>query len=229
LTSFDETSAAEFPSPGLDPEKFLQYEAGVKARGEGWNAHASWWFTQIFGAIVPSPTGQSTPSGTPIVVKDNIGDGWNQGADIDGAWNFWNRFTFFGWFAWQEGEIDQTVYPAAGSPFVTRSHISRAMPISALLGVKYASADGVWYAEGVARGATDADKLSFKDKTDTQRIPPGGTPGFLVGDLRGGVKISEGLRLSAAIENIGDANYRIHGSGTNEVGINFVLGIDIRF
>lgn len=229
LTSFDETSAAEFPSPGLDPEKFLQYEVGVKARGESWNVHASWWYTQIFGAIIPSPTGLTTPSGTPIVAKANTGDGFNQGADIDGAWNFWDRFTVYGWFAWQEGAVDQTVFPAAGSPFTTRSHISRAMPLSALLGIKYEADEARWYAEGVVRGAADADKLSLKDKTDTQRIPPGGTPGYLVVDVRGGFKFSEMLRVSAAVENIGDVNYRIHGSGTNEVGINFVLGVDIRF
>ena len=36
-------------------------------------------------------------------------------------------------------------------------------------------------------------------------------------------------RLTAALENLTDEDYRIHGSGTNEPGFNAVLGVTVKF
>ena len=68
------------------------------------------------------------------------------------------------------------------------------------------------------------DKLSARDAGDTQRIPPGGTPGYLVASVRTGVQVTENLELNAALENITDEDYRIHGSGVNQPGINAIIG-----
>ncbi len=228
LTSFDETSAAEFPSPGLRPERFLQEEIGVKARGDGWTFETSYWETQISGAIVPSPNGAFSGA-TPIVVKSNVGDGSIHGANAQGSLELLDGLTSFGWVSWQEGSIDQIAFPAGGTPFETRAPVSRAMPLSAMAGLRYRDPHYDWFAELVVRGATRQDKLSFKDRTDTQRIPPGGTPGWVAVDLRGGLLVTDNVRLTAALENVANENYRIHGSGLNEPGLNFIIGVDIRF
>jgi len=228
LTSLDETSAKEFPTPGLDPERFLQEEIGIKARGDGWTAQASYWLTQIDGLIIPSPTGELFGT-TPVVRKSNVGDGYQQGAEIQGSLDFTKELTAFGWGSWQEGYVDQVRFQGTATPIVTRAPISRAMPLSGLLGMRYTGEGSRWYLEAVLRGSTKQDKLSLKDKTDTQRIPPGGTPGWLVADLRAGVRICENVLVTSALENVGNANYRIHGSGLNEAGVNFVIGLDIRF
>lgn len=227
LTAFDETSAKEFPSPGLNPERFLQEELGVKARGESWNAQVTYWETQIFGGIIPSPTGALFGT-TPVVAKDNTGDGYMHGAEVQGDWNFFNRFTTFAWASWQEGYVDQTLF-AGGTATNTRAPISRAMPLSGLLGLRYAGEESRWYAEVQFRGARRQDKLSFKDRTDLQRIPPGGTPGWVVADLRAGWRATENILITGALENIGNVDYRVHGSGINEPGVNFVVGVDVRF
>ena len=77
--------------------------------------------------------------------------------------------------------------------------------------------------------ADDQDQLALRDETDTSRIPPGGTPGYTVYNLRGGVDLSSDLSLTAAVENITDKNYRIHGSGVNEPGLNVVFSVSYRF
>jgi hemoglobin/transferrin/lactoferrin receptor protein len=39
----------------------------------------------------------------------------------------------------------------------------------------------------------------------------------------------DSLRLFAAVENITDKDYRVHGSGVNEPGTNAVLGLHLTF
>jgi len=81
----------------------------------------------------------------------------------------------------------------------------------------------------VARLAAAQDRLSTRDRADTQRIPPGGTPGYQVLTLRGGRSLGDRWTISAAVENLTDEDYRVHGSGLNEPGRNFVAGVEARF
>ena len=78
-----------------------------------------------------------------------------------------------------------------------------------------------------AASCDEAQRLG--DKADTQRIPAGGTPGYAVTDLRCGWRVKKGLSIVASVENVLDKDYRIHGSGSNEPGRNFVLSVDYRF
>ncbi len=68
-----------------------------------------------------------------------------------------------------------------------------------------------------------------RDQADTQRIPPGGTPGYTVIGVRGSWEPYPGVELFAGVENLTDRDYRVHGSGSNEPGVNFVAGFDWRF
>jgi hemoglobin/transferrin/lactoferrin receptor protein len=77
--------------------------------------------------------------------------------------------------------------------------------------------------------AAKADKLSADDKRDTQRIPPGGTPGYAVYHLRGGVRVTKNLNVALGLENIFDDDYRVHGSGVNEPGRNLILTASCAF
>ena len=73
------------------------------------------------------------------------------------------------------------------------------------------------------------DNLSTRDLADTQRIPPEGTPGYVTGTLRSGWEVRDGLSVSAAVENLTNEDYRIHGSGLNAPGTNVIFGMDLRF
>ena len=83
--------------------------------------------------------------------------------------------------------------------------------------------------EGVLIATDEADELSTRDASDTQRIPPDGTPGYAILTVRSGWKLMDTLLLSASVENLTNEDYRIHGSGQNEPGTNVVFGLDWKF
>jgi len=103
------------------------------------------------------------------------------------------------------------------------------MPLTAYTALRWESEDRRFWAEAAERVSDAEDRLTAADKTDTQRIPPGGTPGYAVTDLRCGWRVKEGLSVVAGVENVLDKDYRIHGSGSNEPGRNFILSAEYRF
>ena len=70
------------------------------------------------------------------------------------------------------------------------------------------------------------DRLA-SDDLDDPRIPPGGTPGWWIWNIRSRIRLSRGVSLRAALENILDINYREHASGINGPGRNLILSLDI--
>ncbi len=227
LTMLDATSAVEKPTPGLDPEKFTSFEVGLKKRpSQPWSGQISYWYTLINDMIVQSPTGVYE-SGTPVVIKENVGDGFVHGIELEtgyalfAAWRFWGNLTSM------DGEVTQFDVPAG---YVKKdAPVSRLMPLTVNLGARYQPNNENYWLEGLITLVDKQDKLALRDKTDTQRIPPGGTPGYGVVTLRGGTRASEYLTLSLAIENITNKDYRVHGSGQNEPGTNFLCSIDYKF
>ena len=62
---------------------------------------------------------------------------------------------------------------------------------------------------------------------DNQRIPTGGTPGYVVASLRAGWHATDNLDLTCGIENLSDESYRVHGSGQNEAGLSGIFGVKV--
>ena len=224
LTRLDDTSGVETPSPGLDPEKYLSAEAGVRHRGRTWTLQAAAWHTWIDGMIVPSPTG-ALIGPTPEVRKDNVGDGWVHGVEAEATWHLSRDWDLSGAGSWSRGEVDQLT-PAG---MTVREPLSRVMPLTGALTLWYAPPRLPWNAWLSGRAAAEQDELSLKDETDTRRIPPGGTPGYAVVSFGAGYEISEHARIAAALENVFNKDYRIHGSGVNEPGRNLVVSLELSF
>ena len=103
------------------------------------------------------------------------------------------------------------------------------MPPTAEVGLRWQSDAAKYWCELVGNAAAKADKLSADDVRDTQRIPPGGTPGYAVCHVRTGTRINDTLLLGLSVENIFDKDYRIHGSGVNEPGRNVILTASLDF
>jgi hemoglobin/transferrin/lactoferrin receptor protein len=74
-----------------------------------------------------------------------------------------------------------------------------------------------------------ADHLSLKDETDNSRIPEYGTPAYLLFGLRGSYAWDDYSKLTLAVENLSDIDYRVHGSGINGAGRNFILSLSRKF
>ncbi len=221
LTRLDTARSNEIETPvsSLDSEHFLSYEAGVKSKFDHFSSALTYYYTDIESMIVRAPTGR-TIDGLNEVTKKNSGNGYIQGVEwfntvtVSENWSGWLSVS------WMDGEVDS--YPTS-SPNKQRDTITRLMPPTAQVGVRAQTGNAKYWAEGVCDAAEKADKLSADDKRDTQRIPPGGTPGYAVFGIRVGSQVTSSLALSLAVENLLNEDYRIHGSGCNEPGRNVIL------
>ena len=180
--------------------------------------------TLIDDMIMRTPTGRVI-GGDNEVTKPNAGDGYVHGVELALRYKFHPEFTAFGAFTWMDGMV--RTYPTS-APIKKREPIDRLMPFTGQVGIRWEPPSQKCWAEGFVSFAAKQSDLSTRDENDTQRIPPGGTPGYTVVTLRGGVEVSENVTLTAAIENLTNEDYRIHGSGVNEPGTNVVLGVNLR-
>jgi len=216
----------EVPTRDLDPEYYTSFEVGARVDVAPVAVEAAIYHTEIDGMIVRAPTGRTLEDGLLEVVKRNAGDGYVRGAEgrVDIA--LAPEWTLWGQAIWMEGEVD--AYPES-TTVMAREPVSRLMPTTFRAGLRWADGQGRWWLEAVGVTAEKADRLSASDRRDTQRIPPGGTPAYTVAHLRGGARIAPGLRVALALENVFDADYRIHGSGVNEPGRNLVVAAEWSF
>jgi hemoglobin/transferrin/lactoferrin receptor protein len=223
LTRFDtaRSNELETPAPDLDPEKFISYEIGLKINLPYFTSQLSYFYTDIEDMIVRAPTGRII-DGDNEVTKKNAGNGYIHGVDVDCTWRINRYWKAFGAFTWMNGEVN--AYPSS-DPIKVSEPVSRLMPPTFYGGLRWGRENHYWL-EGNITIAGKQDDLSSGDIADTQRIPPGGTPGYTVYGVRGGWHLNKYLTASAGIENITDENYRIHGSGLNEPGINFIFSVE---
>ena len=103
------------------------------------------------------------------------------------------------------------------------------MPLTGHLSLRWDAPTTRTWAELATSAATRQARLAPGDRVDTERIPPAGTPGYAVGKLRTGWRATPSLTLTAALENVTNADYRIHGSGLNEPGRNLILSAAYRY
>lgn len=227
LSRFDiaRSNELEVPSPSLEPEDFVNFELGLRSQLDRLEFGAAAFYTLIDGMIVRQPTGREI-DGLVEVAKRNGGDGYLYGFELDAAWHPHPQWTLYGALAWTDGKVD--AYPTS-APVSEVEYLSRMLPLTGQLGVRWESKSRNVWLELYSLAATEQDRLNSSDERDTQRIPPGGTPGYITLNVRGGWNVCENLTLTAALENLTDEEYRIHGSGSNEPGFNAVVGVTVRF
>lgn len=101
---------------------------------------------------------------------------------------------------------------------------SKIPPLSGRGGIRMDLGQGRYLVEGMARWALRQDRLSPADQTDS-RIPPSGTPGYAVFDIRASARLDHRLRASLAVENLTNTAYRVHGSGVDGAGLGVIASI----
>lgn len=211
----------EVASPGLEPEYYTALEIGFKGQGENYGWQASYYYTFIEDQIVRFGTGNPNE-----FTRGNIGDGYVNGIELDGTWMPTDTTTLFANAFWQLGEVG--TIPVPGGPIVTQ-YIERNPPITVNFGAKYDVPDSPLWVFGIVTVAGDADFVTTRDAGDTQRVPPGGTPGYVTVNIGGGWKFSENMELTVTLENITNEDYRVHGSGVNGAGFGAIVTLDWTF
>ena len=204
----------------LEPEKSWTFELGSRFTSGDISFGAAGFYTLVDDLIISVPT---APGGN-TVEATNAQEAEIIGLELEAAVRLLDNLTLSGHLTWQEG--DTTSPSFLGGPS-EEAPVSRLSPLLASLALRYNSPDQRWWVEGRVTAASKQDELSARDQRDTQRIPPGGTPGYLVASIRAGLQVSESLELTAALENITDEDYRIHGSGVNQPGFNAIIGAKV--
>ena len=227
LTRFDSarSNEIEVPSTNLDPEFFLGLELGANVRTDNVTAHAALFYTFLFDTIVRSPTGVII-AGDTAVTKTNSGDGHVMGAEVSVAWEVTPEWTLSGQFSWLDGQVE--TFPTS-APYLEEEALSRLTPMQGLVALDYEPEDSGFHARAEVELVDRASRLNTRDKRDTQRIPPNGTPGYILFNLRFDYAFDSDTTVFLHFENIADKNYRIHGSGSQEAGFAVIAGFDMRF
>ena len=213
----------ETASTNIDPEKFINHEIGMKARSGGFTGTLSYFYTAISDLIVRQPTGRII-DGDAEVTKANAGDGFVHGVEFGGAYEFNVNWSVFGNITWLEGEAD--AYPNSDKKSQLEP-LSKIQPIVGTGGIRWTNDSKTIWTELVVTAADKADKLSTANLSDTQRIPPGGIPGYTLLGLRGGWQVTQNVIFLASLENLLNEAYRVHGSGSNEPGFGASLTIKV--
>jgi len=219
----------DVPSPDLNPENSLNYEIGIKAEYPRYRGSLFYFYNDLHDLIERGPgtyNGQTfidensngiEDPGEAVRQKFNVGRAYIQGAEAEGEYPFAGAWVLRANLSW--------IY---GKDLENREPLSRIPPVMGLLGLRWNDSFKKYWAEYYTRFAGRQDRLSARDLSDP-RINPSGTAGWVTQNLRGGVDFRRWGRLSAAIENILDADYRIHGSGINASGLNLSASYSLEF
>jgi hemoglobin/transferrin/lactoferrin receptor protein len=226
LTRFDtaRSGEVEVPSPGLDPETYLGWEFGAKFVNERWSFQAAWFRTDGSDVIVRAPTGDVINNAS-VVTKLNAADSWSMGIDWQVSFRMTPELLLFADGMWLDGEAD--AYPSGPHAQPVEEPLDVLAPTSWRLGARWRLPGPRLEFEALVEHADAQDKLSTRDRADTQRIPPGGTPSWTVLNLRSDWRVTDRATVSLAVENLTDEDYRIHGSGVNEPGRNLIGSVAI--
>ena len=227
LTRLDSARSTEIETPvdDLDPERFVSAEVGARYDDGKRSAEIAAYYTWIEDMIVRAPTGE-TVDDLDEVTKKNAGDGYVCGVETTLGYRLAEDWHVRLTGSWMDGKVD--AYPTS-DPEQVRDYVSRLMPTTGEATLRWQPAGESFWLETAVDAAEKATRLSADDGRDTQRIPEGGTPGYAVLTFRSGVAVAEALKITLALENATDEDYRIHGSGVNEPGRNFVLQADWTF
>jgi hemoglobin/transferrin/lactoferrin receptor protein len=220
------TNETEVAATGLNPERFLTYEVGLKGTQGSFSGSATAYYTDIEDYITSTPTGR-TIGGLTEVTKRNSGSGGVSGIELTGAYQLDSSWLVRGNLTYIRGNL--ATYADVTSSRIVDEPLSRVQPLTANLALRWDSPDHKWWGELTGTFSAAADRLSSGDQQDTQRIPPGGTPGYALLGIYGGYQVNEHLRISLAAENLLDQAFRSHGSGSNEPGFGITTGITASF
>lgn len=208
-------------SVDVEPEKYLTYEIGTRHHTDTTSLNLAVFYTDVDELI----TSTFTDSTLDTAIATNAAAGYTYGVELEGAWKFHPQWTLSGFAAWQDG---RTELPTFLSGPVEDKPNTRSLPLSGSVALRWDDPSGKWWIEGRVLAADREDRISAEDQAaDSQRIPTGGTPGYVVASLRAGWQVTDHLDLTCGIENLSDEDYRNHGSGQNEPGLNGIFGARI--
>jgi outer membrane receptor protein involved in Fe transport len=198
----------EIPNTELEPEESLNWEVGLKYQDRNTSGEIYYYHTdyeQLIERVEVAPG---------VEQRQNIGEAWIQGVEGGLTHQFNSHWSLTGTITWTEGEDKHN-----GEP------LRRIPPLNGTARVRYTHSPKFWTELG-GLFADKQDRLSGGDIRDP-RIPEGGTPGYAVWSLKAGYNRTPDEQLLVTFENIGDKEYKTHGSGLYAPGRSLLVSYRI--
>lgn len=208
----------EVPNPDLEPETSVTFEIGYKMNHERLSGSIFLYQTNLTNLIERVPAtwnGQDSIDSEKVFRKENFATAMVQGIEIAARYELLPQLSADGNLTYTYGQNQTLDEP-----------MTRIPPLFGQIGLLFTDNSGFWgRLELTAAGKQD--RLSSGDKNDT-RIPEGGTPGWLVFNLRVGYDW-KWVTLTGGMLNLLDEAYRTHGSGVDGYGRSLLVGVRARF
>lgn len=238
LTSRQQTGPGfQFENAGLEPERTLTVETGLRLDTRYFRTSAFFFWTEIDDAIIRAPRRpEDCPPNTPQCLSS-----WSRfqlvnanessrilGTEVTALGRIPGGFTLRASLSYAFGEGPNPGDPPSDPDmdWEERVPLSRVPPLNGTVELLWRWREVGVFAGAGLRWALGQDRLALSDKSD-ERIPLGGTPGFAVLDLRAGYRFNQYLFATLIVENITDAAYRYHGSSINGPGRGVIFSLDI--
>lgn len=230
LTARQQTGPGfQFENPELSSEKAKTWEVGTKLRWLPVIVNVFGFYTQLRDAIVKSPrtindcpdaaTGCAT-SWSSLQLVNTQGISTLYGAEASALARFQNGIALRATITYTYGESPDTIDPELTVP------LSRIPPLNGSAEFHYNFLQN-WKVGTGMRWATSQTRLAPADLDDITRIPPGGTPGFAIFDLRLSYRAKNKWLASFVLDNIFNSPYRYHGSSVNGAGVGAMILFDL--
>lgn len=206
------------PNPDLEPESVWSYDFGLKSIGSHWEAEFFVFYSDYKDKISSRFTGGTTPEGRYIVRSENSNqlELWGFESGLRYLWSdALETYAVLNYTRGEEQAEPGVTFPA-----------DRVPPLNGRIGLVYSS--GRLRVEPRIDFASKQDRLSPRDQEDP-RIDPEGTDGWVSFNLLIGWQATADIELGFRLENLGDRNYREHGSGIDAPGRNFGFWLNMQF
>jgi outer membrane receptor protein involved in Fe transport len=201
------------PNTTLESERVTQVDIGVRYRSNRAHLNLMAYSLRYKDRITSVDTGAITPEGRSVVQSLNAGESAIRG--VEASLDYWLSDFLRAYavlnYTWGEQQVfGRDAEPAGRMP-----------PLNGRVSLSYDAASR-YVLEGWVRFATDQERLSARDISDV-RIDLEGTPGWVVIGARWHKEYADSWRVSVALDNLFDNQYRNHGSGLDAPGRNIMV------
>lgn len=204
----------EVPAYDLKPEQSINYELGYKVNLANFNGTASVYYMNLNQLITRVAEESQFIDGYQVYKKENVEEAYIQGFETDFNWKVRPSLDLSGGLSYTYGQSISKDEP-----------LRRIPPLNGRTAATYK----FWkiFTTAELLFASRQDRLAQGDINDN-RIPQGGTPGWQVVNLYAGLQLRS-IKLVAGLQNIGNEDYRTHGSGINGEGRSALISVDYSF
>jgi outer membrane receptor protein involved in Fe transport len=193
----------EVPTPNLKPERSRNAELGYRYNTAAVSIEASAYHLQLKNLIARVQVPGKVVSGYNVYQKENVEQAYVKGAEASVKFRLMRHLVLQAGAAYAYGQNQTRNEPLRRTP-----------PFHGKMLLQYRK--NGFHAAFELAAADRQDRLAKGDKDDN-RIPAGGTPGWQVMNVYGGYRFKP-VAINAGLNNLGNVDYRTHGSGINSMG-----------